>query len=143
MDTRSRKSLAQRIRGTPSKTVATLKLEAVKRNLKQLQQHSSGSSSRSLSPVKANMPAAAVAGVGDLGGENALRLRVFNGTSEVKEFFKRFEIASAAKGLDEAAKCLWLPVYLSGPAMAHYESYNVSQILPSNLVVTRNTVLGP
>ena len=46
----------------------------------------------------------AVAHVPDLGGESALRLKVFTGTSEVKEFFKRFDIACAAKELTDAQK---------------------------------------
>ena len=57
-----------------------------------------------------------------LGGEGALRLKVFTGTSDVKEFFKRFDIACAAKELTDVQKAAWLPVFLSGPAMAHFDT---------------------
>ena len=60
--------------------------------------------------------------MGDLGEQNT-RLKTFNGTTDVKEFIKGFNIVTAAKGVvDDGRKATWIPVFLSGPAMAYYDS---------------------
>ena len=67
-------------------------------------------------------PPTEIATMGDLGDQN-LRLKTFNGTSDVKEFIKRFNIVTAAKGVtDDGKKATWIPVFLTGPAMAYYDT---------------------
>ena len=51
-----------------------------------------------------------------------LRLKTFDGTSDVREFIKRFNIVTAAKELNDDQKAAWVPVFLTGPAMAHYDT---------------------
>ena len=51
-----------------------------------------------------------------------LYLRKFNGTTDVKEFVKRFKIIAAAKEWEKELQAAWVPVYLSGPAMAFYDT---------------------
>ena len=67
-------------------------------------------------------PPTALPKMGDLGDQNT-RLKTFNGTTDVKEFIKRFNIVTAAKGVvDEGTKATWIPVFLTGPAMAYYDT---------------------
>ena len=61
--------------------------------------------------------------MGDLGDQN-LRLKTFNGTTDVKEFIKRFNIVTAARGVtDDGKKATWIPVFLTEPAMAYMTLY--------------------
>ena len=39
-----------------------------------------------------------------------LRLKTFDGTSDVREFIKRFNIVTAAKELNDDQKAAWVPV---------------------------------
>ena len=89
-------------RRAPPKSIAALKREAkVKLSqtgtppLKPSPQTSASSSGRA-SPIIVVPPV--VMAATDLGGESALRLKVFTGTGDVKEFFKRFEIAKRLFG---------------------------------------------
>ena len=54
--------------------------------------------------------------------ENSLGLKPFNGTTDVKEFIKMFDIVAKAKGWTAVQKAAWIPVFLTGPAMAYYDT---------------------
>ena len=62
--------------------------------------------------------------------EGHLGLKKFNGTTDVKEFIKRYNIAAAAKELTADQKAAWIPVYLTGPAMAFYDTLTVDKTKP-------------
>ena len=67
-------------------------------------------------------PPTAIHKMEDLGDQNT-RLKTFNGTTDVKEFIKRFNIVTAAKGVtDDGKKATWIPVFLTGPATLSTET---------------------
>ena len=50
------------------------------------------------------------------------KVPVFDGTGDVREFVKRFNIATKAKDLSGKLQAAWIPVFLTGPAATFYES---------------------
>ena len=54
--------------------------------------------------------------------EGHLGLRKFSGTTDVKEFIKRFKLAAKAKDLTADQSAAWIPIFLTGPAMSFYDT---------------------
>ena len=73
-----------------------------------------------------------------------LRLKTFDGTSDVREFIKRFNIVTAAKELNDDQKAAWVPVFLTGPAMAHYDTLadNVKKVAADTLAAIEAEFTG-
>ena len=105
MDTRkSKSSFKQRIGNIHRKTIKELKADIRRQSSSSKLPNVEPSPPLSPKGSRANSPVKPVRMIGNVakGGMGDIHLRVFTGTSEVKEFFKRFELAATANELDDA-----------------------------------------
>ena len=79
-----------------------------------------------------------------MAGFGNLRLKTFSGTSDVREFIKRFNIVTAPRELSNDQKAAWVPVFLAGPAMAYYDTLaeNVKKVAADTLAAIEAKFTG-